>query len=58
MLSCEVLPRIPADTFFDMPSLFHVLRQEGDRAAAYPLREYWLDIGRIDEYERAQREWG
>jgi len=58
VLSCEVLPRIPADTFFDMPSLFHVLRQEGDRAAAYPLREYWLDIGRIDEYERAQREWG
>jgi NDP-sugar pyrophosphorylase family protein len=25
--------------------------------AAYPLHEYWLDIGRLEEFERAQTEW-
>jgi len=58
VLSSKVLARIPAQTFFDMPSMFHLLKQDGEKAVAYPLREYWLDIGRIDEYERAQREWG
>jgi NDP-sugar pyrophosphorylase family protein len=42
---------------FDMPSLFSRLINEGQKVAAYPLKEYWLDIGRIEEFERAQREW-
>ena len=56
-LSPEVLPWIPRDTFFDMPTLFEHLLQQGRATSAYPLREYWLDIGRMEEFERAQREW-
>ena len=26
-------------------------------SAAYPLREYWLDIGRIEDFAQAQRDW-
>jgi dTDP-glucose pyrophosphorylase/CBS domain-containing protein len=57
VLSPQAVSMIPRDTFFDMPSLFEQLMQTGWSTAAYPLREYWLDIGRIEEFERAQREW-
>lgn len=40
-----------------MPILFEHLIAAGKTVAAYPLREYWLDIGRLDDFERAQREW-
>jgi NDP-sugar pyrophosphorylase family protein len=40
-----------------MPTLFERLIATGKTTVAYPLREYWLDIGRLEEFERAQREW-
>lgn len=57
VLEGDALDAIPPNTFFDMPSLFQDIESKGRKAAAYPLREYWLDIGRLEEYERAQREW-
>lgn len=56
-LAPEVLQHVPSDAFFDMPTLFSRLMREGRRTAAYPLHEYWLDIGRLEEFERAQGEW-
>ncbi len=56
-LSPEALDHLPAETLFDMPTLFEHLIAAGKTTAAYPLREYWLDIGRLEEFERAQREW-
>ncbi|MDE2495184.1 MAG: nucleotidyltransferase family protein [Alphaproteobacteria bacterium] len=57
VLSPSALSHVPNGTFFDMPSLFESLIAAKETTAAYPLREYWLDIGRIEELERAQREW-
>jgi len=57
VLSPEVLHMVPPDEFFDMPSLFSALLEKGEAASVFPLREYWLDIGRFEEFERAQREW-
>ena len=57
-LSPEALDHLPAETFFDMPTLFERLITDGKSTAAYPLHEYWIDIGRLDEFERAQRERG
>ena len=56
-LSPEALDYVPARTFFDMPTLFERLIVAGKTTAAYPLRESWLDIGRLEEFERAQMEW-
>lgn len=56
-LAPESLEHIPADMFFDMPTLFEQLQANGQATSAYPLREYWLDVGRLDEFERAQCEW-
>jgi dTDP-glucose pyrophosphorylase len=57
-VSPECLSHVPPNTTFHMTALFERIISQGGRAAAYPLREYWIDIGRIEEYERAQREWG
>ncbi|WP_238920462.1 nucleotidyltransferase family protein [Achromobacter xylosoxidans] len=57
-LSPEVFAHIPNNTYFDMPTLFERILASGNTTSAYPVRKYWLDIGRLEEFERAQREWG
>jgi len=57
VLSPEALDYLPPTTYFDIPSLFDCLVKKGESTVAYPLLEYWLDIGRLEEFERAQREW-
>lgn len=52
------LDLIPDDTFYDMPTLFTALREAGHETAAFPVREYWLDIGRLSDLERAHVEFG
>lgn len=52
----EALEMIPAGTFFDMPCLLEKLLKENFETAVFPVREYWLDIGRIDDFERANGE--
>lgn len=53
VLNPIVLEYIPKNEFFDMPELFKVLMSRGKEVSAFPLREYWLDIGRMDDYEKA-----
>jgi dTDP-glucose pyrophosphorylase len=56
VLEPSVLDSIPQKEFFDMPQLFEKLIAGKTKTAAFPIREYWLDIGRIDDLERAHRE--
>jgi len=57
ILNPEVLDYIPKNQFFDMPTLFEKLIQEKRNTVSFPIREYWLDIGRLEEFERAQEEY-
>jgi dTDP-glucose pyrophosphorylase/predicted transcriptional regulator len=57
MLNPNCLELIPNNEFFDMPTLFEKLIEEKVGTIPFPLREYWLDIGRIDDYEKANREY-
>lgn len=57
VISAVGLENIPEGAFYDMPTHFAKLSANGHRTAAFPLHEYWVDIGRLDELERAQREW-
>ena len=47
---------IPEGVFFDMTDLIKVLLDEGRSVASFPIIEYWLDIGRPEDYQRAQDE--
>ena len=54
LLVPRVLKSIPKNTLYDMPHLFEALIRKKMEVAAFPVREYWMDIGRIDDLERAQ----
>jgi NDP-sugar pyrophosphorylase family protein len=56
LLSPKVLEYIPDDTFYDMPTLFDKLIQENKNVLSFPIHEYWLDIGKMEDFHRAQSE--
>jgi NDP-sugar pyrophosphorylase family protein len=53
VLSPEVFDFIPENQFYDMPTLFESLIEQGMKSAVFPIHEYWLDIGQIEDYNRA-----
>jgi len=57
MLSPDCISHIPKNEFFDMPTLFEKLISMDKNTVSFPLREYWLDIGRMEEYEKANQEY-
>ena len=57
MFSPIVLDFIPKGVFYDMPTLFSELLKQGFAVYPFFIREYWLDIGKMDEYRRANDEY-
>lgn len=57
MFSPIVLDFIPKGVFYDMPTLFSELLKQDFAVHPFFIREYWLDIGRMDEYRRANDEY-
>ena len=39
-----------------MTDLIHDLITGGMKVGSFPIQEYWLDIGQLDDYIRAQSE--
>lgn len=56
MLSPEALNFIPDEQFFDMPSLFELIIASGQTPVSFPIHDYWLDVGRLNDYEQANSE--
>ncbi len=48
---------IPSNRRFDMTDLISVLLASSQIVASFPVVEYWLDVGRHDDYERAQSDY-
>jgi len=53
-LEPSVLSYVPAAGPFDLPDLVRALVAAGQRVAGFVHEGYWLDIGRPEDYERAQ----
>lgn len=45
---------IPDDTYYGMDTLIKTMIAEQMPITHYPIKEYWLDIGQITDYEKAQ----
>ncbi len=56
VLNPEVLEFIPEGQRFDMPDLIKILLEHGKKISSFPIHEYWLDIGKIQDYEQAQED--
>jgi dTDP-glucose pyrophosphorylase len=57
LLEPECISLIPSNEFYDMPSLFEELILDNKKTISFPLKEYWLDIGKIADYEKANIEY-
>ncbi len=54
LLESHVRELVPADCPSDMPNLISAVMESGGRVSAFPVHEYWMDIGRMDDYTKAQ----
>lgn len=54
VVSNRVISSLPKNKRLDMPSLFEMKQQEGFKTLKFPIHEYWLDIGRHDDFKKAQ----
>lgn len=57
VLDQEALDLIPKDTFYNMTQLFEKLIEKGRKTAVFPIREYWMDIGQISDFEQANSDY-
>lgn len=48
----DVCRYVPRGQRCDMPELIDLLVKDGRRVVAFPMREYWLDIGRVEDYRQ------
>jgi NDP-sugar pyrophosphorylase family protein len=52
----RVLEWIPQGRYFDFPELVQKLMDRNQKVICYPSEDFWLDIGRHEDYEEAQRQ--
>jgi len=51
ILDPKVLSYIPKDEFFDLPSLFDILKNSGEKTKSFKIIDYWIDIGSPSDYK-------
>jgi len=56
LLEPEVCDFIPSGQRFDMTELIQRLIEAGKVVVSFPIMEYWLDIGRHEDYAKAQED--
>ena len=54
ILDQDILTCLPDEERFEMPDLFEHLMKVGHHTAAFPICEYWLDIGQPDNLKQAR----
>lgn len=57
VLSPEAVHRVSDEEYLDMPELFRRIVAEKKKTAVYPIRDYWMDIGQMDDFRQAQGEY-
>ncbi|MCC7573097.1 MAG: nucleotidyltransferase family protein [Candidatus Methanofastidiosum sp.] len=55
VLDAQALQYIPDDKKYDMPELFALLKEKDYDLYAFPIREYWMDIGHMEDYIKANQ---
>lgn len=56
ILNPDLLPSSSTPKMVHMPDLLEEARRAGRNVGAFPIQEYWLDMGQMENYMRAQQE--
>lgn len=56
VVSPELIQSVKIGERIDMPTLLERQIQQQKKIPIFPVHEYWLDIGKMDDFKRAQRE--
>lgn len=56
LIKKEVLNFIPKESFFNTTDLMELLIKKGFKVNSYTLRGYWLDIGKHEDFKKAQED--
>ncbi|KIF50422.1 nucleotidyltransferase family protein [Vibrio owensii] len=54
VVSPQVINSVPQNHKIDMPTLLEQHMEQRNNILMFPIHEYWLDIGRMDDFNRAQ----
>ena len=54
VVSQELARSVPVNHIIDMPTLLELHIDKQKDVLMFPIHEYWLDIGRMDDFNRAQ----
>jgi len=54
LLNPAIRKLIPSGQHYDIPDLIQQLIKTGRPVVCFPIREYWLDIGRSEHYDQAK----
>ena len=57
VINPELITLVNKKEFLDMPDLLIKSKNNGGNIFAYPIHEYWIDIGRYETFEIAEKEW-
>lgn len=56
LIKRELLNKIPKHTFYNTTDLMQDLIESGLNVISFPMRQYWLDIGRPEDFEKAKND--
>ena len=56
VLKKKLLNLVPKDEPFDITDLMDKVIQMDNRLITYPINGYWLDIGKMEDFEKAQKD--
>jgi len=55
VLNKKLIDCVDGRSYLDMPNLLKEQIKRGEKISVFPIHEYWLDIGRIEEYKLADK---
>lgn len=53
----QILQYIPEDCYYGIDTLLQFMIENKKPVVKYDIEEYWIDIGRVDDYEKAQEDY-
>jgi dTDP-glucose pyrophosphorylase len=56
VLNSSIIDMVDGKSYLDMPQLLEKIISESGQINVFPVHEYWLDIGQIEQFDQAQKD--